>query len=253
MAVIQSKALILRHTTDREHDRMLTILTPSTGQIRVRARGTKKSISKLGGSLEPMTEVHVTLADGRVTDIVTGSIILDRFSGIRQDIVSMTMAQWFLELVESVTKPDQPAEQLYDLAKTVLSSMEQEQQLSTGQRWSLLCRRALEILIHEGFAPPMDICSVCQRALGEEGFAYHPQQGFVHLTEAHDGALELSSATVAFLRTGAESDQQRTVWQEAHSLIELLVHHTLDRPLKSERVLRTVIRTIKLPKVAEAR
>jgi len=253
MAVIQTPALILRHTTDREHDRVLTILTPSIGQLRVRARGTKKSVSKLGGSLEPMTEVHLTLADGRVTDIVTGSIILDRYPGLRKDIVSMTMAQWFLELVESVTKPDQPAEQLYQMVKSTLSSMEREQELSTGQRWSLLCRRALEILIHEGFAPTMDICSVCQRTLGDEDVMYHPQHGFTHLAEAHDGALKLRSATVAFLRTGVESVHQRTIWQEAHGLIELLVHHTLDRPLKSERVLRTVIRTIKLPKTFEAR
>lgn len=253
MSVIQTKALILRHTTDREHDRMLTILTPVMGQRRVRARGTKKSVSKLGGSLEPMMEVDLTLADGRVTDIVTGSVILNRFPGLRKNIVSMTMAQWFLELVESVTKPDQPAEQLYTMAKKTLAEMETEHFLSSGQQWLLLCRRALQVLIHEGFAPTMDVCSVCHRPLGETNVSYHPQQGFIHTAEAHDGSLELSSATMVFLRTGTQPENDRMAWQESHGLIELLVHHTLDRPLKSERVLRTVVRTTKLPKTTEAR
>lgn len=198
-------------------------------------------------------EVDLTLADGRVTDVVTGSVILERYSALREDIVSLTMAQWFLELIESVTKPDQPAEKLFEMAKKSLTSMATENTLSAGQRWLLLCRRALEILIHEGFAPPMDDCSVCHQPLGEVGIAYHPQQGFVHTAEAHDGALKLSPATVSFLRTQVQPENERAAWQEAHALIELLVHHTLDRPLKSERVLRTVVRTTKLPKMAEAR
>lgn len=253
MSVIQTKALILRHTTDREHDRMLTILTPAMGQRRVRARGTKKSTAKLSGSLEPMMEVDLTLADGRVTDVVTGSVITNRFPGLRRDIVSLTMAQWFLELVESVTKPDHPAEELYTVVKDTLREMETEQTLSPGQRWLWLCRCGLQILIHEGFAPPLDVCSVCHRALGTEDVAYHPQQGFVHMAEAHNGALSLSAATVGFLRDGNQPDNDRAAWQEAHALIEQLIHHTLDRPLKSERVLQTVVRTTRLPKTSEAR
>ncbi len=248
MSVIRTKALILRHTTDREHDRMLTILTPSKGQLRVRARGTKKSASKLGGSLEPMMEVDLSLADGRVVDLVTGSIIIYRFPLLRKDIVTMTMAQWYLELVESVTKPDQPAEELYDLIKNDLLQMEKEIGESTGQRWLLLNRRALQIMTHEGFAPRMDACSVCHLPLGEEAASYDAQQGFVHTKEAHVGALSLTDPTVSFLRDGQQPAGDRAVFRQTHELVERLIHHTLDRPLKSERVLRTVVRTTKLPK-----
>lgn len=227
---------------------MLTILTPSFGQLRVRARGTKKSASKLGGSLEPMMEVDLTLANGRKTDIVTGSVILNRFPGLRQGVVAMTMAQWLLELVESVTKPDQPAEELYEMVISALLEMENEHDASAGQQWLLLCRRALQVMIHEGFAPAMDVCSVCHRPLGEEAVSYHPQQGFVHANEAHSGALNFTSATIHFLKTGEKPSNDRDVFRQAHELIEQLIHHTLDRPLKSERVLRSVVRMAKLPK-----
>lgn len=246
MAVVRTNALVLRHTTDREHDRLLTVLTPS-GQHRVRARGTKKSVSKLGGSLEPMMEVDLNLADGRVVGLVTGSIILDRFPALRRDVVGLTMGQWLLELVEAVTKPEQPAEELYVMVIAALHELGAAAEQSAGHRWLLLCKHALNMMTHEGFAPPMESCSVCHRPLTADDTVYEPRQGFIHSAEAHDGHLKLASATVTFFRTGELPAHERTVFSQAHKLIELLVHHTLDRPLKSERVLRSVVRLAKLP------
>lgn len=244
MSLIQTKALILRHSTDREHDRVLVILTPQLGQQRVKARGTKKSVSKLGGSLEPLMEVDLTLADGRVMRVVTGSVIHNRFPTLRSDVVTMTMAQWLLELVEGITKPEQPTESLYGLVVSILTSMGQELSRPLGQQWLALCRQALDLLVHEGFVPALDRCSVCHRPLGDESVSYHPHQGFVHSPEAHDGALELAVSTMAYLQSGVIPADERAVFRQAHELIERLIHHTLDRPLKSERVLRSVARIV---------
>jgi DNA repair protein RecO (recombination protein O) len=247
MAVIRTSALILRHTTDREHDRLLTLLTPS-GQHRVRARGTKKSVSKLGGSLEPMTEVDINIADGRVIGLVTGSIILDRFETLRRDVVGMTMGQWWLELVEAVTKPEQDSSDVYTTAVTTLRTLADTVDLSIGRRWMMLCRHALLLMMHEGFAPPIDQCSVCHKPLTDDNTAYDPRLGFVHQAEAGEGSVHLATATMAFLRHEQQPDNERDAFAQAHKLMETLVHHTLDRPLKSEQVLRSVIRLAKLPK-----
>jgi DNA repair protein RecO len=247
MSVIRTNALILRHTTDREHDRMLTLLTPN-GQVRVRARGTKKSVSKLGGSLEPMTEVDMNIADGRIVGLVTGSIVLDRFASLRRDAVGLTMGQWFLELVEAITKPEQSAEEVYRMTLQSLRALADDVDSSIGRRWMLLCRYALHILQHEGFAPPLDSCSVCHELLPEDDCAYDPRLGFVHQREAGEGALRFHSGTVRYLRDGVQPERERDVFSQTHKLIEFIVHHTLDRPLKSERVLRSMIRIAKLPK-----
>lgn len=250
MSVVRTPALILRHTTDREHDRLLTILTPTMGQRRVRARGTKKGVSKLGGSLEPLMEVDLNLADGRAIDTVTGSVILRRFDNLRHDVVSMTMAQWLLELVEAVTKPEQPEHGLYDLVVNCLTELGEATARPAGQRWLLLCRSALLMLQHEGFVPPLDTCAVCHRPLPSDVIAYDPQQGFVHQAEAATSARHLTAATVDYVRQGTWPAHERASWQETHALIESVIHHTLDRPLKSEAVLRAVVRLSKLPKGA---
>ncbi|MEK7537981.1 MAG: DNA repair protein RecO [Patescibacteria group bacterium] len=253
MSVIRTKALILRHSTDREHDRMIVVLTPKHGQMRIRARGTKKSTSKLGGSLEPLMEVDLNIADGRTTGLVTGSVVLDRFESLRRDAISLTMAQWLLELVEAVTKPEQAAEALYRLTKEALLTMGDEVEWPVGRRWLALCRRGFDVMRHEGFAPPLDTCGVCHRTLAADAAAYHPRQGFTHRSEAYPDALTLSAATVEYLRHGRQPEADRAVFRQARPLVELLVHHTLDRPLKSERVLRSVVRLEQLPNSRIAR
>lgn len=247
MSVIRTKALILCHSTDREHDRLIVILTPQHGQMRIRARGTKKSVSKLGGSLEPLTEVDLMLANGRTVDVVTGSVILDRFGGLRRDVVSLTMAQWLLELVERVTKPNQHDPALYDLVVGMLADMAEGTDAPAGQRWLQLLRRAWLILDHQGFAPSLQQCAVCHQPLADDDIVFHPTAGFVHRRDAPTEATHIQPLVIAYLR-GGDSVDDRQMFAALRQLVESILHHTLDRPLQSERVLRAVVRLKRLSK-----
>lgn len=252
MSVIRTRAIILRHSTDREHDRLIVVLTPQHGQLRVRARGTKKSMSKLGGSLEPMMEVDLTLANGRVTDVVTGSVILNRYNRLRREVVSLIMAQWLLELVERVTKPNQHDPALYDLVVGMLADMAESTDAPAGQRWLRLLRRAWLILDHQGFAPSFERCAVCHQPLAADDVAFHPAAGFVHRREASAEAAVVKPSVVAYLRGGSSADD-RQMFAALRRLVESILHHTLDRPLKSERVLWSVMRLAQLPNGRVAR
>lgn len=248
MSVIRTKALILRHTTDREHDRMLTILTPTMGQQRVRARGTKKSLSKLGGSLEPLMEVDLNIADGRTVGLVTGSVIRHRFEPLRKDLVSLVLAQWLMELVELVTKPDQPETGLYDLVLRELTAMIKEISWSAGRRWMANLRRAVLIMMHEGFVPSLIECANCHKPLSDADCVYHPHHGFVHRAEAPVDAVSISSAVYNYLLGYQEEIDTKQNFSELHYLVEQLIYHTLDRPLKSENIVRLTLRRNQLPK-----
>lgn len=247
MATIRTPALILRHTPDREHDRMLTVLTPEHGQLRLRARGTKKSVSKLGGSLEPLTEVELMIADGRVVDQIIGSVIRRRFSELRQDALSLVMAQWFLELVERVTKPGQVGSGLYAKVLEALGAMSTETDWTPGRRWLSLYRRAWETLEHEGFAPSLKQCAVCHRPLVVDDIHYHPNQGFVHGGEAETGGWAISTELHGYILEDRTPADERQVWQELRKVLDQVMFHTLDRPLQSEPVLRTMMRAHALP------
>src|SRR5689334_22426688 len=210
MAVIHTKALILRHSTEREHDRLLTVLTPDHGQLRVRARGTKKRTSTFAGWLDSVTDVDLSLADGRVMEQVIGSIIIEPFAILHDDLVSSVSSQWFLELVMAITKPAQPTTGLYDLVRNILVEMVTESELPLLRRWLLLLRRADELLAHEGFRPSLDVCGRCHRPLDSDA-VYEPSYGFVHRTEAMAGGYPLDQAGLHFLRSGQWPDAERPI------------------------------------------
>lgn len=243
MAILRTTALILRHSPDREHDRVLTVLTPEHGQMRLRARGSKKSTSKLGGSLEPLTEVDLTIAEGRTVDQVIGSVIRRNFTTLRQDVISLVAAQWFLELIERVTKPGQAAPELYELVTSSLAGLAEEQAWPAGRRWLGLYRRAWEILSHEGFAPSLYSCAICHRVLTADDVHYHPGYGFIHAAEADATAWLVPTETYLYLTTNQTQVAERQTWVQLHRLLEQIMFRTLERPLASDRVLRAVMRT----------
>lgn len=241
MPSLQTRALILRHTHDREHDRMLVVLTPERGQLRLRARGTKKSISKLGGSLEPLLEVDLQLAHGRTLDVITGSVIRDRFLPLRQHITKLVAAQWLLELIEHMTKPDQHTAEVYELALAELHALEARPN-SAGYVWLGLQRSAWCLLSHEGFAPNPNQCAACGKVFGREALAFEAHRGFVHAHEAGQDSRHISPVALRFLQTNETPEDVREAFREIHPLLETLIHTTLDQPLRSERVLQHVVR-----------
>lgn len=243
MAVVRTKALILRHLPEREFDRVLTVLTPDHGQLRIRARGTKKSVSKLGGSLEPLTEVDLSLASGRYLDQVIGSVILNRFSNLRNNPAVIVAAQWFLELVERITKPGQVGSGLYDLVIDELQSLNVGDTQTSGALWLELCRKAWRVIDHEGFAPATDVCAKCHKPLAaDEPAAYEHTTGFLHSTEGGIEALQLEPAAMAVLRGQEPIVADRKIFRQVHAVLEDVLHRTIDRPLNSESVLRAVLR-----------
>ena len=242
MAVTSTKALILRHLPDREHDRIVVALTPEHGQIRLRARGTKKSVSKLGGSLEPVMEVELTFAAGRVIDQIIGSVIRRRYRDLRQDVISLVMAQWLLELVERVTKPGQAAPELYAVVLENLQAIADQQAETPGRRWLSLYRQGWHILAHEGFAPALTNCAICHRPLEASATRYDPQFGFVHDAEAGPDAWPVQADVHTFLVYGRLSGNERQVWQGLHKLLDDVMLRTLERPLSSQRVLSSIMR-----------
>lgn len=244
MAVHRTPALILRHTTDREHDRLISVLTPTRGLLRLRARGTKKSASKLGGAIEPVAEVDLQYADGRVFGQVTGCVVKNRFLMIRSDLISLVNAQWLCELVEGLTKPEQDDRTLYGWLVSELTAMESEISEPAGRRWAGLYRRAWKLIKHQGFLPTTETCAICHQPLDGQR-KYLPASGFVHPAETKSG-WPLSASTMDYLNNAPESRDIRQIFRELSPLIEQLTNQVIEKPLKSSSVLRAVMRGSRL-------
>src|SRR5699024_3183653 len=67
----RDEAIVLRTHKLGEADRILTLLTRHTGQVRAVAKGVRRTSSKFGARLEPFSLIDVQLYAGRNLDIVT--------------------------------------------------------------------------------------------------------------------------------------------------------------------------------------
>lgn len=247
MAVLRTPAIILRHTTEREHDRLISVLTPQFGMQRLRARGTKKSVSKLAGSLEPLCEVDLSFAEGRTFGQITGSVITNRNTPVRQELIGLTMAQWFCELVEAVTKPDQLESGAYELLQSALKDFSEHHELSLGRRWMLLDRWAWRLLSGEGFVPAVTRCAVCGQELLDASIGYTPHVGFRHVEHTPLPESRVSREALAWLEQDVPAiNGARELFHQVHDLVSHLLMSVLDRPLRSEGVLRSIMRQAQL-------
>src|SRR5687767_15594409 len=92
--VYKTEAIVLRSMDLGEADRVLTVLIPRLGKLRVIAKGVRRTRARIGGALELFSDVQLVLAVGRTFDAVTSSSLEDLHPGLRHDPHS-TAPAWF--------------------------------------------------------------------------------------------------------------------------------------------------------------
>ena len=86
--VYQVTGIVLSRFELGEADRVLTVLTPDLGKVRVIAKGVRRPTSRLGGTLEPFAELRLQLARGRTFDVVTQARVLHAWLQLRDRLES---------------------------------------------------------------------------------------------------------------------------------------------------------------------
>src|SRR6266487_973164 len=82
----KTEAVILRQRRLGEADRILCIYTPAYGKMDVKARGVRKTTSRMSGHLQPLTRCMLQLAQGHVNDVVAGCETLESFQPLRENL-----------------------------------------------------------------------------------------------------------------------------------------------------------------------
>jgi DNA repair protein RecO (recombination protein O) len=181
-----SEAIILKHTDLGEADRILTLLTPHRGKIRVLAKGTRRPISRKAGHLELFYHSQLQIALGRNLDIITQAQGLANFRHVRSELWYMTCAFYLAELVDRFIEDDTEHRNVYNLLLNTLYSLdsdalEQQQRRAAGtahptqeHNRTLLLLRYFEIYLLSfiGYEPLLRNCAHCHAELqaGENGF-----------------------------------------------------------------------------------
>ena len=100
MALYRDHAVVLRTWKLGEADRIVSLHTHDHGKVRGVAKGVRRTKSKFGARLEPLSHVTIQLYRGKGDlDTITQVENVDRFVSLRSDPDRFARAQALLEAV----------------------------------------------------------------------------------------------------------------------------------------------------------
>ncbi len=167
MPILEAEAVVLRQYTLGEADRIIVFFTREFGKVRAVARGVRKPKSRLGGCLEPLTNVKVEFfaregADlGRIHRCEIIHSYLSHGAGLDR-VYGFT---YFSEIVQEMGEDNNPNALLFRLFISVLNAGEAvgitEALVRYFEAWSLKLN---------GLLPDYGTCSVCGKCVIDFGF-----------------------------------------------------------------------------------
>jgi DNA repair protein RecO (recombination protein O) len=155
MSLYRDTGVVLRTYKLGEADRIVVILTAAHGKVRAVAKGVRKTKSRFGSRLEPMSHVSLLLYEGRELDIVSQAESIDHFRTLRDDLDGMTRAMSLLEAVDQLAQDRHPSPRLYQMLLGALRT------LAAGPSALLVPAFYLKLLAAEGLGPQLDVCVRC--------------------------------------------------------------------------------------------
>lgn len=151
----RDEAVVLRTYKLGESDRIIVLATKGRGKVRAVAKGVRKTRSKFGSRLEPLSHIAVQLYEGRNLDTVTQVESIDSFRSIREDLDRYSAAVGVLEVVDQISMEEEADVRRFAMLVGVLRTI--------AERDNALVVPAffLKLLAHEGFRPEVDRCVEC--------------------------------------------------------------------------------------------
>ena len=155
MSLYRDQGVVLRTIRLGEADRIITFVTATRGKVRAVAKGVRKTKSRFGGRLEPVSHVSLLLYEGRELDIVTQAESVESFRAIREDLDRLGRATTLLEAVDQVAQEREQNARLYQMLVGALRSL-------NGADSTLLVPAFFwKLLSLEGFHPLLEACASC--------------------------------------------------------------------------------------------
>ena len=206
--------VVIRSAEAGEYDRRLNMITGEQGLVTVFARGARRQGSRLLSVSMPFTFGRFTVSEGRNSKRLMSAEVINYFDALKHDLSSVAYGSYILELSEYFAQENMEAGEVIRLIYQSFRALEAP---SVDDR---LVRRVFEIrtLINEGIYP------------GLEG---RNCSGDLMRTLSHIETVPLEK-----LYTFRVSDE---VLDELSDFSAGLVKRCVDRPLKSEAAIRSLL------------
>jgi len=157
MAFLKTRGIVVKEVGTGEADKIITIFCRNQGRISALVKGGKRPKSKLSAGSQLMCYGEYVLYSGKDMYSVNSCEVLEPFYEIRNDMVKLTYAAHFMDIVLEIIQENQPSPKLLQL---LLNSL---YMLAKTEKPPELVSRVFELraLSSAGFAPHVSSCMIC--------------------------------------------------------------------------------------------
>lgn len=231
MTLYRDKGVVLRSYKLGESDRIVVLMTEQHGKVRAVAKGIRKTKSKIGARLEPLSHVEVQLYKGRELDTVSQVELIDSSARLHNNLDKLTQGISMLEAVDQIAEDREPSPHLYRMLHGALNAlMEQESPV-------MLAAFYWKLLAAEGVSPQVHSCVGCA---AEDGLvAFDIIHGGVQCRTCRTGisisqlAIDLLQQVLGGQLNVALAQPESAASFEISQLATQAMEHHIERRLRS--------------------
>lgn len=239
MPNVVTEGVVLRFANYRDHDRMLSILSPEWGKVDALSRGCRRPKSPLLPLGELFVSGEFVLYQSHDRFTLTSGTLKDAFYPLRLEPYRLTCASYMAALCNAAAQPGQEAHGLYALLLKglyYLAYNDGADALETTAAFLLLFAE------QTGYRPRLHRCAHCRQPLNNQhGGLFDPEAGGLCCPAcAPRSAYSLTHAQISWMEETLQSGLEAKEKGEGAPLFDMLRRHVegrLETPIKVSRLL----------------
>src|SRR5947207_560175 len=198
----KTEAVVLRSIRFGEADRVLHLYTSDRGRIGAVAKGVRKTKSRFGGRLEPLSHVELMLHEGSgELQTITGVQLIRSHQAARTDFYRLSVGLIGAEAMLRLFTEQERNERAFSALTRFLDLLDEPSQAAERPSVDALALSfQLKLLWLSGYLPHLTSCANCGTQ-DEALIGYSPAAGGAVCAACGSGALALSPAGITGIET----------------------------------------------------
>jgi len=223
--------VVLRNYKLGESDRIIVLMTKEHGKVRAVAKGVRKTKSRFGARLEPLSHIDAQLHKGRNLDIVTQVDLVTSSFLLHNNLDRLIDGISMLEAVDQIAVDREPTPYLYRMLVGALET------LSRNKSPIVLAAFYWKLLAAEGVSPEVNMCVGCKSVT--DLVAFNLVEGGAQCRACRSGvsitpqALELMGQILGGRLNEALAQMETAATAEVTHLATQAMEHHIERRLRS--------------------
>jgi len=157
MGFLKTRGIVVKEVNTGEADKIITIFSRDQGRIQASAKGSRRPKSKLSAASQLLCYGEYMLYSGKEMYSVNSCDVIEPFYEIRNDMIKLTYAAHFTDIVLEIIQESQPSARLLKLLLNTLYML-----AKTRKEPELLTRIfELRAVSYAGYAPHVNACMNC--------------------------------------------------------------------------------------------